>query len=110
MMEGWKYPSKKLQYSALPFFQYSVQPLNPEPFSKIMTNDHNVSVVTGPTADELEVFAANELCRYLKEIYGISTHPVTGLEANAKNSFFVGNPTSNPAVREASAHPGGRAS
>ncbi len=67
-----------------------------------MTNDYNVSVVTGPAADELEVYAANELCRYLQSIYGINTHPVTGIEANAKIAFFIGNPKSNPAVNDVS--------
>ena len=67
-----------------------------------MSNSHNVSVVTGPAADELEVFAANELCRYLETIYGISTHPATGIEANANIAFFIGNPRSNPAVSDVS--------
>ena len=66
-----------------------------------MTINHKVSVVTGPAADELEVFAAHELCRYLESIYGIRNHPVTGIDANAEFSFLIGNPASNPAVSEA---------
>jgi len=57
-----------------------------------------VAVQVGPKAPNLEQYAAEELCGYLKKLYGIQTRPDEDNSADAEMVFLVGSPKSNPAV------------
>ena len=62
------------------------------------------SVVLGPEAPDLEVFAAHELVRYLRELYGIRSELVRSLEAGSGLGILLGSPQTNPAFQSISAH------
>ena len=62
------------------------------------------SVVLGPEAPDLEVFAAHELVRYLRELYGIRSELVRSLEAGSGLKILLGNPQTNPAFQSISTH------
>ncbi len=61
-------------------------------------NRSRVAVVIGPTADNLERFAADELCGYLDKLFGIEARPTTELPESAETILLVGSPKTNPAV------------
>ena len=56
------------------------------------------AVVIGPQAPELERYAAEELCGYLKKLYGIQTQPTDAASPDVDMLFLIGSPKSNPAV------------
>ena len=60
------------------------------------------SVVLGPEAPDLEVFAAHELSRYLRELYGIQSELVRTLGAGSGLSILLGSPQTNPAFQRIS--------
>ena len=62
------------------------------------------SIVLGPEAPDLEVFAAHELSRYLRELYGIQSELVRTLGAGSGLSILLGSPQTNPAFHSISAH------
>jgi hypothetical protein len=57
-----------------------------------------VAVIVGPSAGQLECYAAGQLCDYLTKLYGIKVRPVTALPKAAEIGLLVGSPTTNPAV------------
>jgi len=61
----------------------------------------SVAVVIGPSAGELERYAANELCGYLSKLFGIKARPVTSLTESAQIGLLVGSPQTNPSVQAA---------
>jgi hypothetical protein len=60
-----------------------------------------VAVVVGKSADELEQYAATQLCDYLGRLYGIKVKPAKDLPGTAEVALLVGSPGTNPAVAEA---------
>ena len=62
------------------------------------------SIVLGPEAPDLEVFAAHELVRYLRELYGIRSELVRDLGTGSGLGILLGNPQTNPAFQSISAH------
>ena len=62
------------------------------------------SIVLGPEAPDLEVFAAHELSRYLRELYGIQPERVRTLGAGSGLNILLGSPQTNPAFHSISAH------
>ena len=62
------------------------------------------SIVLGPEAPELEVFAAHELGRYLRELYGIQPELVRALGTGSRLSILLGSPQTNPAFQRISGH------
>ena len=62
------------------------------------------SIVLGPEAPDLEVFAAHELSRYLRELYGIQPELVRALGTGSRFSILLGNPQTNPALQRISGH------
>jgi hypothetical protein len=62
-----------------------------------------VAVIVGDQASKIEVFAADELCNYLNELFGVQVRPTTSVPASAATFFLIGNPDTNPAVRQATA-------
>lgn len=60
-----------------------------------------VSVVVGPGAEDLESFAAGELCGYLQQLFGIDTQPETAAPKSADTILLVGSPDTNPALAAA---------
>ena len=58
-----------------------------------------VSVVLGEDAPKLEQFAAAELCRYLKSLYGLNIQPAAAPDKSAEMTLLVGSPQTNSAVR-----------
>lgn len=71
------------------------------PVSVWAAQGSQVSVVVGRRAPELEHFAANELCDYLKELFDIRIRPVNRPEDSSEVILLVGGPETNPAIREA---------
>jgi hypothetical protein len=57
-----------------------------------------VSVVLGRDAPKLEQFAAAELCRYLKALYGLDVQPAATPAKAAETILIVGGPRTNPAA------------
>jgi len=60
-----------------------------------------VAVVVGRRAPEIERFAADELCCYLRELFGLDSRPTHRAPASADAILLVGGPASNPAVQQA---------
>ncbi len=60
------------------------------------------SIVLGPEAPRLEGFAANELRRYLRELYGIQADLTRTLSAGSTLHVILGNPETNPAFKRIS--------
>ncbi len=58
-----------------------------------------VSVVVGPAADDLERYAADQLCSYLNALYGCTIQPQTEWTASTDTCLLVGNPASHPLIR-----------
>jgi len=63
--------------------------------------DASVGVVVGRSATELELYAAKELCRYLKTLFGIYCQPASDLPKGVEHLFLVGSRQTNPAGPEA---------
>ena len=59
-----------------------------------------VAVVTGPAVNELERYAAEQLCVYLDRLYGVKTGPTATCPSSAEIVFLVGSPAGNPLVRQ----------
>jgi len=57
-----------------------------------------VAVVIGPSASELERYAAEQLCDYLGKLYRVKVRPTTQLPKSADVGLLVGSPGTNPAV------------
>jgi len=60
-----------------------------------------VGIVVAAGQAELELFAASELSRYLNELFGIDIEPSQNSEGFSDGLFLIGNPSTNPAVAEA---------
>ncbi len=60
-----------------------------------------VAVVVGRQADDLERFAAEELCGYLRKLFGIECKPTRLTPKGTEAVFLIGNPTTNAALRRA---------
>ncbi len=60
-----------------------------------------VGVVVGPAAEDLERYAADQLCDYLDKLYGCTVRPATELTQSADVGLLVGSPSSNPAIGKA---------
>ena len=73
------------------------------PARKLTLGSGRVGVVLGRDSSALERFAANELCGYLKQLFGISTRPVISLPADGRMLFLIGTPSTNPHVAHATA-------
>jgi hypothetical protein len=58
-------------------------------------------VTIGPEADDLERYAASELCGYLMKLYAIKVRPTTTMPGSADLGLLVGSPDTNPAVAAA---------
>ena len=73
---------------------------------EVSTQDRSLgcSIVLGPEAPELEVFAAHELSRYLRELYGIQPELVRALGTGSRLSILLGSPQTNPAFQRISGH------
>jgi len=55
-----------------------------------------VAVVVGPAADDLERYAAEQLCGYLDKLYGMKIRPGATWPSSAEIGFLVGSPATNP--------------
>ncbi len=55
-----------------------------------------VSVVVGPSAPELEQFAASELCGYLEQLFDVRVRPVSEPSASTEAVLLLGSPETNP--------------
>ena len=64
-------------------------------------NELQVAVVVGEQAPDIERYAADQLCHYLAELYGIQVQPTTELAEPAEIGLLVGSPTTNAAVARA---------
>jgi len=62
-----------------------------------------LAVVIGPQPPELERLAAAELCGYLEKLFGVHLQPTDRVPETAAALFLVGQPATNPAVRDATA-------
>ena len=60
-----------------------------------------VDVLIGQGASDLERYAAQQLCYYLKEVYGVTSKPSLESHTEAHTSLIVGQPMTNPAVARA---------
>jgi hypothetical protein len=60
-----------------------------------------IAVIIGDKPDDLERFAAGELCKYLVKLFGVRTRPLTVVPSSAKALLLVGRPESNPAIKQA---------
>ncbi len=60
------------------------------------------SIVLGPEAPELEDFAANELRRYLRELYGLQAELIRTPAIGSDLTIVLGNPETNPAFKQIS--------
>jgi len=67
-----------------------------------------VAVIVGTNAPELEKFAADELCGYLKRLFGINARPQTGIWRSVDVAFVIGSPATNPFVTKVSWPKGSR--
>lgn len=59
------------------------------------------AVVVGRQAHQLEQYAADELCDYLRKLYGIQVRPTSEASPDAEVVLLIGSPKTNPAVAEA---------
>ncbi len=57
----------------------------------------STGVVVGRSATKVELYAAEELCRYLRTVYGISCRPTREVPRGAAYLFLVGSLRANPA-------------
>src|SRR6202035_2594801 len=73
----------------------------PLPKNSTDESTKNYYVLVGSRAPQLEIFAANELCRYLDRLYGLELHVTNSPSPNADFYLLVGSPTTNPAVARA---------
>jgi hypothetical protein len=80
-----------------------VAAVRPEFRTAAGTDDAPCAIVVGPRADRLETKAALELQRYFQLLFGFSPPVLTALPKSAQGLILVGNPESNPAIREAAA-------
>lgn len=69
--------------------------------SQMPLDARSVSVVIDDRSPGPEVFAANELCRYLEELFNIQIKPTTAVPSSATFVFLVGSPATNSTLREA---------
>ena len=60
-----------------------------------------VDVLVGEDISNLEQFAAQQLCYYLKEIYAVTSEPLVEPRLNAPIKLIVGRPATNPTVARA---------
>ena len=60
-----------------------------------------VSVVVGPSAPELEQFAASELCGYLEQLFDVRVRPVSEPSASTEAVLLLGSPETNPLLAQA---------
>lgn len=64
-----------------------------------MASSHQrIGVLVGAKASKLERFAADELCRYLKEIFGLDVVSSTAPSSSQHQFFLLGDGSSNPAA------------
>ena len=63
-------------------------------------NAPQIDVVVGPKSSELERHAARELSEQLTKLFDANVTVHTAIPAEARHVILVGNPASNPAVRE----------
>ena len=63
-------------------------------------NELSVSIIVADNAPELERFAAQELCNYLKKLYNIKTLPLGDISSDAKTVFIVGSLKNNLAIKK----------
>ena len=61
----------------------------------------SVAVSVGPKASDLERFGADELCRYLGDLFGVRALPSNEPAPAADFALLVGSPQTNPAVAKA---------
>ena len=62
--------------------------------------EQRVAVVIGPAAGEVERYAAEQLCWYLDNRYGLKVSPATAWPPSAEMAFLLGSPaTSRTAAR-----------
>ena len=70
------------------------------PTDRADTSDNTrVVVIVSENAPELECFAAEQLCDYLGKLFGIQTHPISSVSAEAETLFLVGNLDADAAVQ-----------
>jgi len=62
-----------------------------------------VGVLLGEKAGEIERYAAEQLCGYLRKLFGIRARPTTRLPHSADVLLLIGNPETNPTVGQATA-------
>lgn len=62
-----------------------------------------VGVLIGDDAEEIERYAAEQLCSYLRKLFAIRTRPATRLPRSADVLLLIGNPATNHIVGEATA-------
>ena len=62
----------------------------------------SLRIVTGPGAPALERFAAEELQRYLRLLYGVTVPVVDEHAGEATPAVLIGSPETNPAVASSS--------
>ena len=60
-----------------------------------------VDVMIGQRASNLERYAAQQLCHYLKELYDVTSEPMLEPRTDAHISLIIGQPTTNPTVSRA---------
>jgi hypothetical protein len=64
------------------------------------TDEDRCTIVVGPDAHQLERKAGLELQRYFQKLFGFSPAVVTSMPQSAKTLVLVGNPETNPAIKE----------
>ena len=57
-----------------------------------------VDVLMGPDASRLDQYAAQQLCHYLHELFGVNTEPARRSSADAQLALIIGGPANNPAA------------
>jgi hypothetical protein len=69
--------------------------------SALVTTEQNghVAVVLGTHPSEIEAYAGAQLCSYLKELFGLSVHPVSTVPRSADTIFLIGTARTNPAIQ-----------
>jgi hypothetical protein len=56
------------------------------------------TVIVGPSPDPLELYAASELRKYLRSLYGIDAGLANSATPGSDGYFIIGNPNGNPAA------------
>src|SRR5438105_15540308 len=54
------------------------------------------TVIVAPLADPLELYAASELHKYLRALYGLDPALTNAADAESDGFFIIGNPRTNP--------------